>query len=55
VKNEMDGFEIMTLLSILRDKMKHKEDSDILQNAITDLIEINIPNFRVKYKIFLRE
>lgn len=49
----MDGFEIITLLSILRDKMKHKEDSDILQNTITDLIEINVPNFRLKYKVFM--
>ena len=51
----MDGFEIITLLTILRDKMKHKEDSDILQNAISDLIERNVPSFRLKYKIFMGE
>ncbi len=52
---EMDGFEIITLLTILRDKIKNDEDSDILQNTITDLIEINTPGFCLKYKIFMGE
>ena len=49
----MDNFEVITLLTILRDEMKHQEDSEIIQNTIVDLIEHNIPELKKKYFLFL--
>ena len=48
----MDNFEVITLLTILRDEMKHQEDSETIQNTIADLIELNINEVKRKYFIF---
>ena len=48
----MNNFEVITLLTILRDEMKHQEDSEILQNTIVDIIERNIPAVKKKHFIF---
>ncbi len=49
----MDNFEVITLLSILRDEMKHQEDSETIQNTIVDLIEHNIPETKKEYFLFI--
>lgn len=49
----MDNFEVITLRTILRDEMKHQEDSKTIQETIADLIEHNIPELKKKYFLFL--
>ena len=51
--NEVDNFEVILLLTILRDEMKHQEDSKTIQGTIADLIEHNIPEIKKQYNLFL--
>jgi len=49
----MDNYEVIVLLSILRDEMKHQEDSKIIHNTITDLLERDTTAVKIKHKVFL--
>ena len=49
----MDNYEVIILLSILRDEMKHQEDSNIIQETIVDIIEYDTPEIKKKYNLFL--
>ncbi|MHA1401806.1 MAG: hypothetical protein ACTSQE_15755 [Candidatus Heimdallarchaeaceae archaeon] len=44
-------YDFIHILMALRDKMKDKEDSDIIHNTITDLIELDHDIVKEKYNL----
>ena len=49
----MDEFNVITLLTLIRDNMVNDEDKKILQNTIADLIEQNVNSFKIKFGLFI--